>query len=222
MPSIRSGRSGRARTSGAQSRARVVAVLGLVVMLAATAACGSTNTRATSSDRSASAEGDSDSGGSSSAHKTPSASRHSSTTLDPRGEAEGLHCGLPTAGPPSPPPGQTPPSTAFPEPINDFPLKATLKPARGDPGDQFKVSVTAGRPGALIVVFAVWSDGKDHDVRRADFADLTGHAEFQLKVPAGIPPGQARIVVSANFTVGDHTETALIRELYIVTGPGCP
>lgn len=149
-------------------------------------------------------------------------SRRSSTTLDPRGEADGLHCGLPTAGPPPVPPGATPPSTAFPQPVNDFPLSVTLSPSRGDPRDKVRVKVTAGRPKALIVLFAVWSDGKDHDVRAAEFADVAGRAEFTIRVPAGIPPGLARITISAQFTVGDRTDSALVQETFTVTGPGCP
>lgn len=204
---------------------RLAVVLCSVLAAATFVGCGSDGSDGRSdveagdgSDGAASASGVGDGDG----QARSLAAKGASTTLDPRGEGPGLHCGLPTATAPTTPDGVSPPSTAFARPVNDFPLEATLKPGRGDPGDKVKLAVTAGRPGALIIVFGAWTDGKDHGTRYSAFADVAGHSEFSFKVPAGIPPGQARIVVSANFKVADETQSAMVQETFIVTGPGCP
>jgi hypothetical protein len=138
-----------------------------------------------------------------------------------------MKCGVPPTLTPEQkeqlPPGFDP-DDAFPEPANDFPMRASVTPGKGDAGDDVTITVIApGQANALIVVFGRFFDKEHHGMRAAQFADATGRATLKGPIPKDAPVGIATIAVSAskrNAATGKQ-ETALKTLKFTVTGPKC-
>ncbi|HLG01041.1 MAG TPA: hypothetical protein VI916_11245 [Acidimicrobiia bacterium] len=104
-------------------------------------------------------------------------------------------------------------------PNNDFVLKATITPLRGDAGSEVTIDVVAvGEPKALAVIAASFYDQEDHGMKAAKFTDATGRAQFKGPIPRDAPIGWAAIAVSVSTR---DNESAVDILNFIVTGPGC-
>jgi hypothetical protein len=113
------------------------------------------------------------------------------------------------------------PYSGMPPPDNDFPLKASITPAKGDPGTITKITVVAaGQPKVRVVMVARFFDGDHHGMRAAKVADLTGRTTFEGPVPEDASKGLAYIYISAS-TQEEEPKSALKSLKFIVTGPGC-
>lgn len=144
------------------------------------------------------------------------------------GGEQALQCEFPTTTPEQgeaienlPPEAREHAENPFGEPANDFPIEASIKPDKGDPGTVVKIEALAvGQPNALIVILTQFSDRDHHGMRAAKFADATGRAVLEGPTPETAPPGPATVSVSATNSTTDQSALKVLE--FQVTGPGCP